>query len=307
MSKSYLTPLNDARMFSVVGPDALTFLQGQLTADITQLDKTGHSLAAHCNVKGQMVGLFRVMFMAPDTYWLRVNEEIAETAFANLKKYSIFSKVELSFITQAHGFGASSDVAISILDMIQPEQELDTFMAVNDTAFCAINSEHVEIWTTDPRVNTTAKESLKGDIQDWLTDNIKAGQPDLRSATQEHFIPQMCNLQAVNGVSFTKGCYTGQEIVIRLQHRGILKKAMYPFELLTDEHPLSGDAILDSEHTPVGEVILSSHSEGVSYVLAVVQQAKILEEADLQVASGGKLQRLALPYELDPKMFESKR
>ena len=307
MSHSYLTPLKDACLFKVTGPDALTFLQGQLSADIAQLENTGHSLAAHCNIKGRMVGLFRVMRVASDTFWLRVNAEIAETAFANLKKYSIFSKVELSFIPEASGFGASTDRASDLAKKLSADQNLQPFVFINDTAFCVLDHQHVEIWTTDQHTVGAANTLQTGSTENWIADTIKAALPDLRLATQDHFIPQMCNLQAINGVSFTKGCYTGQEIVTRLQHRGILKKAMHPFELNGGSLPNSGDAILDNEDNAVGEVVLACDTKDQALVLAVIQHTKIVEDVTLKTQTGGGLKRLPLPYELDPKLFESKR
>ncbi len=306
MMQSFATQLTNSKLFQVKGVDAEKFLQGQLTADIAQLAKTGHSLASHCNIKGHMVGLFRIMRLDAQTYWLRVNEEIADSAFNNLKKYSIFSKVEMSFLDDAVGFGASNDQAITLTNQLGLSGEIDQFAASETTAACKIADNLWEIWSIDS-VTSSLKAQVDSPFENWIAANILQAIPDLRAATQEHFIPQMVNLQALQGVSFTKGCYTGQEIVTRLQHRGILKRAMRLYETSNETNISEGAAILNAEGESLGEVVLSATVNEKCVLIAVVQQAAFENSTKLLLASGEVLTNLPLPYELDPRLFESKR
>ena len=306
MMQSFATQLTNSKLFQVKGVDAEKFLQGQLTADIAQLAKTGHSLASHCNIKGHMVGLFRIMRLDAQTYWLRVNEEIADSAFNNLKKYSIFSKVEMGFLDDAVGFGASNDQAITLTNQLGLSGEIDQFAASETTAACKIADNLWEIWSIDS-VTSSLKAQVDSPLENWIAANILQAIPDLRAATQEHFIPQMVNLQALQGVSFTKGCYTGQEIVTRLQHRGILKRAMRLYETSNETNISEGAAILNAEGESLGEVVLSATDNEKCVLIAVVQQAAFENSTKLLLASGEVLTNLPLPYELDPRLFESKR
>ena len=285
--------ITDAQLFSVVGVDAASFLQGQLTADVAALKSGEHLIAAHCSIKGSMVGLFRVMRVNDECFWLRVHKEIAQSAFNNLKKYSIFSKVELAFIEDAKGYCLSGE----LLDSVNSAQSNSSFAAQIDT-------EHAECWTTDLEIQERLTSNTSDSLDAWYEINIRAGIFDLRESTQEKFIPQMCNLQAIDGVSFSKGCYTGQEIVTRLQHRGILKRAMYAYTL-PQEHTVSiGEKLFNADKTEVGTIVLTSSTDKTS-LLAIIQQSEI--KSAIFTESGEQLTDLALPYTLDPRLFESKR
>jgi len=285
--------ITDAQLFSVVGVDAASFLQGQLTADVAALKSGEHLIAAHCSIKGSMVGLFRVMRVNDECFWLRVHKEIAQSAFNNLKKYSIFSKVELAFIEDAKGYCLSGE----LLDSVNSAQSNSSFAAQIDT-------EHAECWTTDLEIQERLTSNTSDSLDAWYEINIRAGIFDLRESTQEKFIPQMCNLQAIDGVSFSKGCYTGQEIVTRLQHRGILKRAMYAYTLPQGYTVSVGEPLFNSNKIEVGTVVLTSSTDQTS-LLAVIQQSE--KEAALFTESGGALTGFTLPYTLDPRLFESKR
>ena len=120
-------------------------------------------------------------------------------------------------------------------------------------------------------------------------------------ATRELFIPQMLNLQAVGGVSFKKGCYTGQEIVARMQYLGKLKRRLYRLQLDASELPEPGTPLFAPTHgSSIGEVVLAAHAEQGIELLAVLQ-AEAAEGADLHLGApeGPALHLLDLPYQLD--------
>ena len=119
--------------------------------------------------------------------------------------------------------------------------------------------------------------------------------------TRELFIPQMINLQAVGGVSFKKGCYTGQEIVARMQYLGKLKRHLYRLSLQGTELPEPGTPLFAPTHSSaVGEVVIAARSEQGIELLAVLQ-AEAAQAGDIHVTSlqGPSLTLLDLPYQLD--------
>ena len=132
-------------------------------------------------------------------------------------------------------------------------------------------------------------------------DLVRAGIGQVMAETRELFIPQMLNLQAVGGVSFKKGCYTGQEIVARMQYLGKLKRRMYRLSLGSTELPPPGTPLFAPDHnSAVGEVVVGAYAEEGIELLAVLT-ADAVEAGEIHVgeAQGPKLTVLDLPYTLD--------
>uniref|UniRef100_UPI0039175BD9 CAF17-like 4Fe-4S cluster assembly/insertion protein YgfZ n=1 Tax=Pseudomonas sp. TaxID=306 RepID=UPI0039175BD9 len=135
----------------------------------------------------------------------------------------------------------------------------------------------------------------------WLLGQIRAGIGQVMEQTRQLFIPQMINLQAVGRVSFQKGCYTGQEIVARMQYLGKLKRRQYRLALAQDEIPAPGTEVFSPTHSSsVGEVVIAAHAHAGCELLAVLT-ADSVEDDNLHLGSpeGPRLTLLSLPYELD--------
>lgn len=119
--------------------------------------------------------------------------------------------------------------------------------------------------------------------------------------TRELFIPQMINLQAVDGVSFKKGCYTGQEIVARMQYLGKLKRRQYRLALAETAVPEPGAEIFSPTHgSSVGEVVIAASTGSAVELLAVLSADAVADDnLHLDSLEGPRLTLLDLPYELD--------
>lgn len=301
--------LSNYRIIEVIGVDTEKFLQGQLSCDIRKLAELGHIPGSHCNIKGHMISLFRLFHLSSEKIWLRVHASIAQSAFDNLKKYSIFSKVTLRFADELSGVGVDAINSRKLCAGFEINAEHRPLYVKDDSILAVYDPSLHEIWAEDSVLLTCLEAgNLKGTPESaWILANIERAIVDLRAQTQEHFIPQMTNLQAITGVSFNKGCYTGQEIVTRLQHRGILKRAMYRFSA-TEVHDVEpGTELLNVEGTAVGEVVLAATTETSTELLAVVQQAQIDAGATFLLPVGTALEFKGLPYTLDPELFEKKR
>jgi folate-binding protein YgfZ len=141
---------------------------------------------------------------------------------------------------------------------------------------------------------------------DWL--DIQSGLPLITPATQEQFTPQMCNLELIDGVSFRKGCYTGQEIVARTQHLGKVKRRLYRAHIsaMASVVPAIGDALFsdDTGDQANGMLLAVAPAEyggqtGGHDVLAVVQTSSHdHSQVHLGSATGTPLQFSPLPYAL---------
>ena len=317
MSCTY-TLLSHQQLLKIEGKDAFTFLQGQLSCDLRDVVKEGSRLGSHCNIKGHMISLFRVMAKGDECFLLRSHRSLAEKALAQLKKYIIFSKATATLETDAKGIGFYGSDLLNTLPKLLAitADQLPTSPShtlVTETGIlCCIQPDRYEFWTTEEQqarlLAQLQHEAVLMSLEQWVLQEIRDGIADLREETSELFIPQMVNLQVFEGINFRKGCYTGQEIITRLQHRGILKRPMYRVKCSTPESPQVGQMIHCDAKEGVGQVLLVAETEepGVYEMLAVIVKERA-EQDNLWLADQVALEVLDLPYTLDARLFESKR
>lgn len=295
--------LTDYSIISITGPDAHKFLQGQLSCDLAGVDREGQLPGAHCNIKGHMHSLYQVIAAGTECYWLRTRTDMAADALALLKKYIIFSKAEAVLEEDLVGVGLIGPNSNDLSQANTPE----------NGACAKLTEELSEIWLPSDQLDATL-EALQSEAplttrNDWELATVKAAIPELFPATREAFIPQMVNLQVFEGVSFTKGCYTGQEIVTRLQHRGQLKRPMYLAEVESSQPVEPGTQLASADKESVGQIVRAAQLDDNRYqVLAVIIKDQAEQNSiHLESTDGPALTLEQLPYVLDPRLFESKR
>ncbi|WP_192560020.1 YgfZ/GcvT domain-containing protein [Pseudomonas allokribbensis] len=302
---AFFCTLSHEGVLAVRGADAGKFLQGQLTCNINYLSDTQASLGARCTQKGRMQSSFRIV-LEGDGVLLAMAGELLEPQLADLKKYAVFSKSKLTDESASWvRFGLDhGDAALSSLSLELPA-ETDSVARHEGLIAIRVSPNRAELW-----VPTDQADSIKGklsaqlseaELNQWLLGQIRAGIGQVMPSTRELFIPQMLNLQAVGGVSFKKGCYTGQEIVARMQYLGKLKRRLYRVQLDASELPEPGTPLFAPSHgSSIGEVVLAARAEKNIELLAVLQ-AEAAEAGDLHLgtAEGPTLHLLDLPYELD--------
>ncbi|KRP60975.1 YgfZ/GcvT domain-containing protein [Pseudomonas trivialis] len=302
---AFFCPLSHEGVLAVRGADAAKFLQGQLTCNLNYLSDTQASLGARCTQKGRMQSSFRIVLQG-DGVLMAMATELLEPQLADLKKYAVFSKSKLTDESAAWvRFGLSNaDGALSSLGLELPA---DTDNVARTDALIAIrvSPARAELWAPAEHAqavrNHLAAQLDEGSLNDWLLGQIRAGIGQVMPQTRELFIPQMLNLQAVGGVSFKKGCYTGQEIVARMQYLGKLKRRLYRLSLDTPNAPEPGTALFSPSHgSSIGEVVIAAKADLAIELLAVLQ-AEAADNGDVHLGSleGPTLQLLDLPYQLD--------
>ncbi|WP_067865900.1 CAF17-like 4Fe-4S cluster assembly/insertion protein YgfZ [Neptuniibacter marinus] len=307
--KTQVIPLIHQRVLSIKGPETEKFLQGQLSCDVNNAFKTGSSLGSHCNIKGHMLSLFRLLKAGSEEAWLRMSQDIFESATANLQKYMIFSKAEAQAISHTiSGIGLVGPGAQTLIERWfgNSPSETNSIISLSNGLIVRVPGDRFEIWMDDDAVTEIVRQLPEevgiGSTNDWILSEIDAGIPDLRAETQEAFIPQMTNFQVFAGISFTKGCYTGQEIITRLQHRGQLKKPMYLAEVSTDQEPQVGETISAPNKPNAGRVVLSAQCGENRYRILAVIVKNLAEEGALSLHNQA-VELKTLPYTLDPKLF----
>ncbi|MBI2289829.1 MAG: folate-binding protein YgfZ, partial [Betaproteobacteria bacterium] len=135
-------------------------------------------------------------------------------------------------------------------------------------------------------------------VWDWL--DIRAGIPFITPATQDQFVPQMANLDAIGGVSFNKGCYPGQEIVARMHYLGRLKQRMYLASVAADEAPQPGDKLYsaDTGEQSCGMIVNAAAAPDGGFDMLAVMQIESAQRGEVHWKSpdGPRLKFSDLPY-----------
>ncbi|MFC6301257.1 folate-binding protein [Pseudomonas sp. CCM 7893] len=302
---AFFCPLSHEGVLAVRGADAAKFLQGQLTCNLNYLSDTQASLGARCTQKGRMQSSFRILLQG-DGVLLAMASELLEPQLADLKKYAVFSKSKLTDESAAWVRFGLSDADSALLGLgLELPPETDSVARTDELIAIRVSPGRTELWAPATQAETVrsqlAAHLKEGDLNQWLLGQIRAGIGQVMAQTRELFIPQMLNLQAVGGVSFKKGCYTGQEIVARMQYLGKLKRRLYRLSLDASELPEPGTPLFSPSHnSAIGEVVIAARADQVIELLAVLQ-AEAADGGDVHVGTleGPGLQLLDLPYQLD--------
>lgn len=243
LTNNYLTDLSFLGLLQISGYDAIKFLQGQLTCDLAEITPTESRLGAHCNPQGRVISLFRLFFYK-ENYYLQMPHSLLPIAIAALKKYAIFFKVALQDVSdQWVRIGYRGNDLIKGFPVPNHPDELIQF---DDCIVIHLNGRYEilgpfekisPLWKT---LATHAQLSKK----EWQRSDIQLGIPQIYPETSEKFLPHELNLPKLNAVSFKKGCFTGQEIIARMQYRGKLKKTLYSITLDAEVIPKRGHDIM---------------------------------------------------------------
>ncbi|WP_447649363.1 CAF17-like 4Fe-4S cluster assembly/insertion protein YgfZ [Pseudomonas abietaniphila] len=305
---AFFCPLSHEGVLAVRGVDASKFLQGQLTCNLDYLSEAKATLGARCTQKGRMQSSFRTL-LEGDGVLLAMASELIEAQLLDLKKYAVFSKSKLTDESASWvRFGLShGDAALASLGLELP-QDTDSVVRANDLIAIRVSPARAELWVraelADDIRNLLAAQLPEGSLNDWLLGQIRAGIGQVFGQTREEFIPQMINLQAVGGVSFKKGCYTGQEIVARMQYLGKLKRRLYRLTLADNDVPEPGIELFSPVHaSSAGNVVLAART-GSGVELLAVLQADAVENGNIRLGNpeGQALLLSELPYTLDAKL-----
>jgi folate-binding protein YgfZ len=305
---AFFCPLSHEGVLAVRGVDASKFLQGQLTCNLDYLSEAKATLGARCTQKGRMQSSFRIL-LEGDGVLLAMASELIEAQLLDLKKYAVFSKSKLTDESASWvRFGLShGDAALASLGL-ELAQDTDSVVRANDLIAIRVSPARAELWVraeqADDIRNRLAAQLPEGSLNDWLLGQIRAGIGQVFGQTREEFIPQMINLQAVGGVSFKKGCYTGQEIVARMQYLGKLKRRLYRLTLEDNDVPEPGIELFSPVHaSSAGNVVLAART-GSGVELLAVLQADAVENGNIRLGNpeGQALRLSELPYTLDAKL-----
>lgn len=213
--------LEDWALIRVTGADSKSYLQGQLTCDVVSLEKGEMTFGAHCDAKGKVWSLFR-LFHIDGGYALLLPRDGCEKALLEVKKYSVFSKVEIELVDDAILGLVTNNDENSLQELQANAEALSLQSAPIDGNRSILFGSKTDLVTYLDQQSLAISEPTL-----WHYLDVTAGIPRVDSRNQNQHIPQAFNLQAIGGISFEKGCYTGQETVARAKYRGTNKRALF--------------------------------------------------------------------------------
>ncbi len=308
-----ISDLSHLGLIRASGEEGQTFLQGQLTNDVRAVDENTHQLSGYCSPKGRLLALFQ-LFMRNGDYYLQLPRPLLEATLKRLRMYVLRSKVTLDDASDklvrftlsgpdaekllaaqlgelpAGGYEATTQDGITVLRLTGP---MIRFL------LCGEPLAMQSLWHALGKGGAVPVGNAAGR---WLT--IQAGQPDVVSETIEAFVPQMLNLQLINGVNFKKGCYTGQEVVARMQYLGKLKRRMYLAHVDTAQAPAPGEELFSPESGSgqgAGKIVTVAPAPQGGYDMLVVVEISGLERNGFYLDEAGQ-QPLVIqqpPYEFE--------
>ncbi len=305
-----LTDLSHYSLIRFSGEDAKIFLQSQLTCDIREINPHRAQYGSYCTPKGRILATF-LLWQQGDDFLMQLPASLAAAIQKRLSMYVLRAKVTLTDASDdLIRIGIAGPRAAALIDTLTstPSSFSQSLQVIHDKEITILylSQQRIELITTlgnAPKLwndlNQHAKAAGIG-CWDWLT--IAAGIPVVLSETQEMFLPQMINLDAIGGVSFKKGCYPGQEIVARTQYLGKLKRRMFLAYIDTTQTITAGDALYssDMEDQSSGNIVNAALSpQGGFDVLAVIQQSSVDAcRIHWQSPQGPVLEIKSLPYPL---------
>ena len=217
-------PYDDIVVIRVSGEDAASFLQRQLAVEISDVTPAQAKLGAYLNPKGRVIANF-ILVMHDDSYCLVVDQTLAEAFSKRLGMYVFREKIEISIHPELK-FAGGSPVG-EIIDADLPQDSLST-RSIDDLTVIKMPGDEIRygIILQNKDIQIVARLLTMIDPLKWHQSNLEAGIPWISAKTSESFVAQAINLDLIDAVSWTKGCYPGQEIVARLHYRGGINRRM---------------------------------------------------------------------------------
>ncbi|MDF2691226.1 MAG: folate-binding protein [Gammaproteobacteria bacterium] len=280
----------------IAGHAAAKFLQGQLTCDVNEISQDHSSLSAHCNPQGRMISLGR-LYLYQEQMHYALPTSIANVAIAHLKHYGLFSKLNFTEASLKSIGLAGENLRGLLENQFSLPKELNQCSQHGELLIIQVQSkpDRFEIIGPAAKLNELINSlgiQLSNDNSLWQCLEIEAGQAFLCQQTIGKFLPHDIRLPELNAVSFTKGCYIGQEIIARMHYLGKLKKQLWLVETQA-EMDFSAQKLLDQNQKAQAELICQAKTQsGQRIALAVFNQAPEQESYSLENGQKISLRKL---------------
>ena len=240
------------------GPDSVRFLHSQLTADVTRIAPGAAMPAAWCNAQGRVLAVLWLLAV-PDGVLALLPRTLAASTAEGLRRFVLRSRVTV---------GDESD-RLQVAGLVcATEGELDGLALPDGVALGRLPGDRA--WLVGP---DAPQEALRPGLASrseaaWVALSVRRGEATVLPPTSGEWIPQMLNLDLIGAISFSKGCYPGQEIVARAHHLGRVKRRMARYHVIAGPLPASGQPLFIADEK-VADVVITAPGDPAE-LLAVV-------------------------------------
>jgi len=251
--------LNDFSFIKISGSEASKFLQGQLTINVETLNDHA-KLAAHCNSQGRIISLFYILKWA-ESFLICLPPDNLDIAISALKKYAVFFKVQIEDISaQLKCIGSEDCLGLEEPHYVGTIHYADYHPSLTQSVYIYEQSDFI-----------IENDKLS---KQWKLKRLLAKIPMIYAATSAKFLPHDLELPSFGAIDFHKGCYTGQEIIARMQYRGKLKTHLYCAEINTSSVPALASDII-SKSSVVGSLVDYCAIDGGYRILISADENKL--------------------------------
>ncbi|RLN63238.1 hypothetical protein BBP00_00004272 [Phytophthora kernoviae] len=242
LRSSGVARLVNRRLMQLQGADAARFVQAVLTNDMKKVTRRGNALyGTFLNTKGRVVGDCTVLQLADDAFLLDYDEDVAEALQKHWKRYKLRMKLKIEDKTDAYALYAALPASVDESDgaLRPPVKELDEFKALNpgqdSVVYTDPRGDHFGVRAVvpaDATLNVPERYEMM-ELSAYSDRRITFGVAEGKELSDG--IPLENNLDLLQGVSFRKGCYVGQELTARTQFKGNIRKRLVPMALIPSE------------------------------------------------------------------------
>lgn len=287
-----LADLNNFDLIAVSGDDANTFLQGQLSCNLSKLSPQHSLLGTYCDLKGRVISDMRVLSFGEDILLL-CHSGMGNALRKTLDKYIVFSKASTSIKTaQFERYGIyGADATNTVLELFGAAPKSAGESLIVDTAVvyrlpdAQPRFEILVAVDNEALIERIQALGVTDDLEEWDLADIRQGIVHIHPDIQENYTPQLLNYDLSGHVDFKKGCYTGQEIVARMHYRGTAKKRLYRASV--EGFAVSVDSLLLHQGQSVGEVVSVARTEtGKFEILAILPCELVEKKANFELRNG---------------------
>jgi tRNA-modifying protein YgfZ len=302
---AFIAPLPAFDSVVISGVDNRKFLQGQATCDLDQLSNDNFLHGANCDAKGKMWSQFYLAAAGEQLIAIAFRDELL-ASLSQWKKFAVFSKVDFEAGQQQYAvFGlGGADVSTLIKELGFAVPQRGALSRHQGAILLALTADHFLLLMPLANAQQLMQRALPFAAPNvWLAQHIQHGFSYLEQGLIGEFVPQMLNLQALDAISFSKGCYMGQETVARLKYRGGNKRAAYILQANTADLPAAGTDIelqLGENWRRSGQVVNAANINNQLWLIAVLPND--ITPADtlrLSSDSAPALNIVPLPYSLN--------
>lgn len=281
-----ICPLATLGVLHFDGPDAGAFLQGQLSCDTAQLSGEQLLPAGWHNPQGRVLALLRVGLAGSERIVAVLEREMAAIAAEQLRRFVLRAKVA---ITDASDHVAVLGMLPELSGALAPAAPAGTLIYRDSTA---------ARWLLLQPASAAPPAELSGPDR-WHAALLAAGFPTVGRTISGQFVAQMLNLDCLGAISFTKGCYTGQEVIARAHYRGKVKRRMQRFLTRAPAQLAPGEHYRLADGRGAQVIAAQARPDGRSELLAVAPlTATAPADAAMQSAPLLECEVLPLPYAL---------